>query len=223
MAAFDKIAKYAGKFGKKAAEEEFGKDAVKSATQNIKRRAEQRAKKSSKSEKDSNVKVTPTRIIAARPKAEPKVDKEVQRKKLEEASEGVEVTKIPEGEKGAVKSERRMSPKRAREAVGQQTGETRAEFNARMSREARQTGVKPGEGPAGPPEDTGYTPDQITDAMRGRVDLEDTEPDLTEIVRGLMNKKRGGKVSYKKSGGKVSPRGCGKALRGYGKAMKGYK
>lgn len=222
MAAFDKIAKFAGKFGKKAAEEEFGKDAVKSATQNIKRRAEQRAKKSSKSEKDSNVTVTPTRIIAVRPKAEQKVDKEVQRKKIEEASEGVEVTKIPEGEKGASKSKRRMSPKRAREAVGQQTGEPRFEFNARIEREARQTGVKPGEGPAGPPEDIGYTPDQITDAMRGRTDL-DAEPDLTEIVRGLMNKKRGGKVSYKKSGGKVSPRGCGKALRGYGKAMKGYK
>jgi len=219
---FEKIAKYAAKKGKKAAEEEFGKDAVKSATQNIKRRAEQRAKKSSKKDKtDSNVKVTPTRIIAARKPAEPKVSKDIQRKELKEVSKNIEVKKIPEGVKGASKGKRRMSAKRAREAVGEQTGETRAEFNARMDREARQTGVKPGLGPAGLPEDIGYTSDQITDAMRGRVDLENTEPDLTEVVRGLMNKKRGGKVSYKKSGGKVSPRGCGKALRGYGKAMKG--
>ena len=48
--------------------------------------------------------------------------------------------------------------------------------------------------------------------------LGNTTKDAAGVYR---NQKKGGRVAYKKAGGSMSPKGCGKAMRGFGKAMKG--
>jgi hypothetical protein len=223
-AIFKSIARYAKQYGKKKAIEEYGDKEVKKAQDSLRRQAEKNRQSRLKDEQSSSEEAikTPTSIIKARKVPVDEGSSDLRREKLiqeRKKSSFDETSVYPEGMSTA-KKQRTVSRKKARKLIEEKTGETRKELNRRLEKEAYQMGVKSGEGPAekaAPQYD--LTQEQASDALRGKynVDVEDSEPDLIEMLEKLSKKDSG----YKK-GGKISrPRGVGKALRGYGKALKG--
>jgi len=228
------------KQGKKgAAEKDFGKRAVAQVIRRDKAKAEKEMAKrvadkagampSIKKEKMSKQQKATAAFKRAEAKAKklkdtpPKKPVQVQKVKSKEAQAMLddEMRRELRGETVKARRERlkkATDKKKQRKARKLTEGrESSEEFEARMSREARQGGGqdvgrrKANRGSASDPLYE-YEAGQASSFLRGKDKpfLDEYEKDLVDIVS-------------RKKGGKVSPRGCGKALRGYGKAMKGGK
>lgn len=240
MAKFKEIASAVVKMGREEAEKIYGKEAVKGAQDSLRREARRviaKRERGAGSKEDENVIRTPTRTTTAREPAEYGIDRtptdiEAEAKKIRSKPEWL-IEEVPEGVSTARKDARRMNKKKARALVERETGETQAEFEARMEKEARQGGVKSARGRGAEPLEPQYdlTPDQANDALRGRLNVggdeaaEAAEPDLVDLIKKYsVGRKAGGMVTSSKKMKSVpstsKPRGVGIALRGWGKAMK---
>lgn len=238
MAKFKEIASFVVKNGKEEAEKVYGKNAVKDAQDSLRREAKRviaKRERSAGSTEDQDVIRTPTRTTTAREPAEYGINRtptdiEEEAKKVGAKPDWL-IEEVPEGVSTAKKNARRMSRKRARALVERETGETKAEFDARMEKEANQTGVKSAKGRGAEPLEPQYdlTSDQANDALRGRIKLdgdeaaEAVEPDLVDLLKKYSTGRKSGGSLYSKNKSNPSaakPRGVGVALRGWGKAMK---
>ena len=204
------------------------------------RNAADKAKRESLNEDDDYR--TPTRNVAARPVPKNELSKKILSEKVRSGNrsrpENAETTILGSKETSRPDKKTReqilkglKDKSKARKQADSVTGETRAEFEARIDREARGMGVQSGSGPAekGKPLHS-LTTDQANDALRGRtkgldpsmdntLEANDTEMDLVDILKqhgGYASQKKGGKV-------KAKARGVGAALRGYGKVIGGKK
>jgi len=223
MAVWKEIVKFAANKGKEAAIDKYGYKAVKGAQDSMKRSASRKKAAAAKKRKSKEPEVkTPTKRTKARKTPTAKKTRQELRDNLMEMMRGrpdeAMTTVVGKGVSSA-KKKRVMKPSKARKKVEQETGETRAELESRIGREASQMGVQPGGGSAGPAKPKyRLSREQASEAMRGKYNVEsktDVEDDLVEMLRktGL---KKGGKVSGK-------ARGCGAAMRGYGRVMGGRK
>jgi hypothetical protein len=223
MAVWKEIVKFAADKGKEAAIDKYGYKAVKGAQDSMKRSASRKKDAIAKKKESEQPEVkTPTKRTKARKTPTSKQSRqeirddlmEMMRRRPDEAM----TTVVGPGVSSASKK-RVMKPSKARKKVEQETGETRAELESRISREASQMGVQPGGGPAGPAKPKHrLSREQASEAMRGKYDVEsksDVEDDLVDMLQ-KVGLKKGGKVSGK-------ARGCGAAMRGYGRVMGGRK
>ena len=223
MAVWKEIVKFAADKGKEAAIDKYGYKAVKGAQDSMKRSASRKKAAVAKNKEAEQPEVkTPTKRTKARKTPTSKQSRqeirddlmEMMRRRPDEAM----TTVVGPGVSSASKK-RVMKPSKARKKVEQETGETRAELESRIGREASQMGVQPGGGPAGPAKPKyRLSREQASEAMRGKYDVEsksDVEDDLVDMLQ-KVGLKRGGKVSGK-------ARGCGAAMRGYGRVMGGRK
>ena len=223
MAVWKEIVKFAADKGKEAAIDKYGYKAVKGAQDSMKRSASRKKDAIAKKKESEQPEVkTPTKRTKARKTPTSKQSRqeirddlmEMMRRRPDEAM----TTVVGPGVSSASKK-RIMKPSNARKKVEQETGETRAELESRISREASQMGVQPGGGPAGPAKPKyRLSREQASEAMRGKYDVEsksDVEDDLVDMLQ-KVGLKKGGKVSGK-------ARGCGAAMRGYGRVMGGRK
>jgi hypothetical protein len=223
MAVWKEIVKFAADKGKEAAIDKYGYKAVKGAQDSMKRSASRKKDAIAKKKESEQPEVkTPTKRTKARKTPTSKQSRqeirddlmEMMRRRPDEAM----TTVVGPGVSSASKK-RIMKPSKARKKVEQETGETRAELESRISREASQMGVQPGGGPAGPAKPKyRLSREQASEAMRGKYDVEsksDVEDDLVDMLQ-KVGLKKGGKVPGK-------ARGCGAAMRGYGRVMGGRK
>jgi len=223
MAVWKEIVKFAADKGKEAAIDKYGYKAVKGAQDSMKRSASRKKDAIAKKKESEQPEVkTPTKRTKARKTPTSKQSRqeirddlmEMMRRRPDEAM----TTVVGPGVSSANKK-RIMKPSKARKKVEQETGETRAELESRIGREASQMGVQPGGGAAGPAKPKyRLSREQASEAMRGKYDVEsksDVEDDLVDMLQ-KVGLKKGGKVSGK-------ARGCGAAMRGYGRVMGGRK
>jgi len=223
MSLWKEIVKFAANRGKEAAIDKYGYKAVKGAKDSMKRSAARKKAAASKKKKSENPETkTPTKRTKSRKTPTRKQTSDERRNELIEMMrsrpDDAFTTIIGPGVSSASKR-RVMKPSKARRKVEQETGETRAELESRIGRDASQMGVQPGGGAAGPAKPKyKLSREQASEAMRGKYDVEsksDVEGDLVDMLRNT-GLKRGGKVSGK-------ARGCGAAMRGYGRVMGGRK
>jgi len=220
------IIKFAAKQGKEAAKKKYGNDAVREASQQMKRDAKVRAAEKAKKEANKKAKEVKEESVPPKKTKQEMRNELVQgmRNRPEEATTSIYGSR----ERGEVKPGS-MTRKQARDAISKQEGESGDEFMSRISRQAEQMGV--GTGRRFSEGDPGYAREQINDMMRGRYrSAEDTLEEPADLVDMLKQLKESGLGGGRKKGGLVSkkkkasgPRGVGAALRGYGKAMKGSK
>tara|TARA_R110002167_G_scaffold75720_10_gene211366 strand:+ start:9928 stop:10686 length:759 start_codon:yes stop_codon:yes gene_type:complete len=221
----DDTKKFAGKFGKKLAEEHLGKDRVKKATASTAKKAQ----KKKPAPKPKSKKKFTKKDLQHMSKEERKEFSKL-RKQQEADMRGEEKTTSTSGgdrQQMLIRQGRRKSPftgeaiprgsnppkvkypRQKRSIVEDPRGELKSksrlgendmrEFNPKEKMEEKLRPMPPG------------TADQTFEAMKGkgmgRGQLED-----------IMDQVMGGGLTLKKKGGKVgSPRGIGKALRGFGK------
>lgn len=210
----DDTKKFAGKFGKKLAEEHLGKDRVKKAMASTAKKAQ---KKKDTSPKPKSKKKFTKKDLQHMSSAERKEFSKL-RKQQEADMKGEEKTASTSGgdrQQMLIRPGRTVSMKKGklkrspRTIVEHPSGKLKSksrlgeddmrEFNPREKMEEKLRPMPPG------------TADQTFEAMKGkgmgRGQLED-----------IMDQVMGGGLTLKKKGGKVgSPRGVGKALRGFGK------
>jgi len=147
----------------------------------------------------------------------PKDKAAVYRKEMEEELKGRTVPAKRERIKSATDRKKLRQARKLTE--GRESSEA---FESRMSREARQgggrdVGSRGAQRGSSPDPMFEYEASQASRLMRGEGDAPMTVDDRMKMI----GRKKGGKVSKKKTQGK--PRGVGCATRGYGKAMKGGK
>jgi hypothetical protein len=170
------------------------------------------------------------------------------RKPMDEGGRGTTV--VGEGVKGSRKKNPKFkSALHARRAAKKKHNETEAEFNSRMSKEARGGGVSDdsqgrGRGINEGPKDTGYAREQASDLMRGRgsAKKETLDKEAADIVKkaGIKDgsdvsgreisearkeaaKKKTAKLKAKRLGNKKKTvkKSTGGRIRGAGKAQRG--
>jgi len=125
--------------------------------------------------------------------------------------EGAPTIVIGKGASSGVKPTRQALKAAQKES---ERREPKSEFMSRLSQMERAGGVETPRN-FSTPKDPKATPDQIRDAMRGKINLEPEEMDNLS-AEDLIKVYESGRTNQKKSGGMV---GCGKATKGYGKAM----
>ena len=224
----DDTKKFAGKFGKKLAEEHLGKDRVKKAMASTAKKAQ---KKKSTPPKPKSKKKFTKKDLQHMSKEERKEFSKLYKQQKDDMEGELKTASTSGGdrEQMLIRQGRRKSPftgkaiprgsntpkvkypRQKRSIVEHPGGKLKSksrlsedemrEFNPREKMEERLRPMPPG------------TADQTFEAMRGkgmgRGQLED-----------IMDQVMGGGLTEKKKGGKVgSPRGIGKALRGWGKVI----
>ena len=125
--------------------------------------------------------------------------------------EGAPTTVIGEGASSDVKPTRQALKAAKKES---ERREPKSEFMSRLSQMASSGGVEMPRN-FSKPKDPKATPDQIRDAMRGKINLEPEEMDNLS-AEDLIKVYEAGRTNQKNSGGMV---GHGKSLKGYGKAL----
>ena len=213
----DDTKKFAGKYGKKLAEEHLGESRVKKAMASVKKKAD---KKKDKPTKKSKPKKRFSKKDLGHMSKEERKEFNKLRKQQKADMAGQEKTGSTSGGRreqmlvrpGRTTSAKKGKLKRSKRTIVEHPS-GRLKSKARL-REDEMRDFEPGEKmeerlrpmPPG-------TADQTFEAMRGkgmgRGQLED-----------IMDQIKGGTLTMKSKGGKVgSPRGVGKALRGWGKVV----
>ena len=137
--------------------------------------------------------------------------REETRKGMRKRPEAAMTTVIGKGASSGVKPTRQALKAAQKES---ERREPKSEFMSRLSQMERAGGVETPRN-FSTPKDPKATPDQIRDAMRGKINLEPEEMDNLS-AEDLIKVYESGRTNQKKSGGMV---GCGKAKKGYGKAI----
>ena len=137
--------------------------------------------------------------------------REETRKGMRKRPEAAMTTVIGKGASSGVKPTRQALKAAQKES---ERREPKSEFMSRLSQMERAGGVETPRN-FSTPKDPKATPDQIRDAMRGKINLEPEEMDNLS-AEDLIKVYESGRTNQKRSGGMV---GCGKATKGYGKAI----
>ena len=137
--------------------------------------------------------------------------REETRRGMRKRPEGAMTTVIGEGASSDVKPTRQALKAAKKES---ERREPKSEFMSRLSQMASSGGVEMPRN-FSKPKDPKATPDQIRDAMRGKINLEPEEMDNLS-AEDLIKVYEAGRTNQKNSGGMV---GHGKSLKGYGKAL----
>lgn len=155
------------------------------------------------------------KVIKEKSKAESRAElQKGMRKRPEEAT-----TTVIGQQKGYGPSSSGVKPTRKALKAAKKESEKREpqkEFIRRIGREAEQGGVEIPRN-FSKPRDPGATPDQIRDAMRGKIKLTDEQMENVSAEDLIKIYEAGGNTAKKYKGGSI--RGAGKASRGYGKAL----
>lgn len=155
------------------------------------------------------------KVIKEKSKAESRAELEREMKKRPEEA----TTTVIGQQEGYGPSSSGVKPTRKALKAAQKESEKRdplKDFIRREARDAAQGGVEPPRN-FSEPRDLGATPDQIRDAISGKIKL--TGEQLKDVSGDVLNKiyEAGGYDIKKYKGGSI--RGVGKASRGYGKAL----